>query len=180
MIDWGDDHGEHPAKLWGFVDLSDLDPSSTIEFGGVLHLEPGFYAITEHAEVQKALTANQRQNKRGSKAQLSASYGREGNELFDPVVKEVGKIVDRKVVEAIFYLVDVEWITGPAVVVPDIGAEPHMYWMLKRRSEWRKIFQAWLYRKYESLDIFGQEEESEDEDADEEEDGGSDSDGSTD
>ena len=179
MIDWGDDHGEHPAKLWGFVDLRDLDPSSNIEFGGVRHLEPGFYAITEHAEVQKTLTANQRQNKRGSKAQLSASHGREGNELFDPVVKEVGKIVDRRVTEATFYLVDVDWITGPAIVVPDIGADPHMYWMLKKRCEWRNIFKSWLYRKYEPLHLFGQEEESEDEDADKDEDGGSDSDSST-
>jgi hypothetical protein len=95
-----------------------------------------------------------------SKTQLSATIDRPTNyELFVPLIKEVGKVVNQDVVELRFYLLDVKWIESPAVVVPDIGGDPHAYWLLRRRSEWKHAFEGWLKLPYEELSRFGETED---------------------
>jgi hypothetical protein len=47
FIDWGDDGGELPSKISGFVDLSELLEDAGISYGGVQQLSPGVYAILD-------------------------------------------------------------------------------------------------------------------------------------
>ena len=144
-IDWGDD-GYLPCKIWGFADLRGLPENNGISFAGISDIFPGIYAIVECGLYTE---------------------GRDGDdesEIFVPITKEVGKMVDGCVTELKFYLADVESFLSPIAVVADIGGPTNSYFLIKSRLEWREDFEEWLDSpNYESI-FHESEDESEDED----------------
>ena len=144
-IDWGDD-GYLPCKIWGFADLRGLPENNDISYAGISDIFPGIYAIVECGLYTE---------------------GRDGDdesEIFVPITKEVGKMVDGCVTELKFYLADVESFLSPIAVVADIGGPTNSYFLIKSRLEWREDFEEWLDSpNYESI-FHESEDESEDED----------------
>ena len=123
MVDWDDD-GVLPNKIWGFVDLTGLPYNSGVEYGGLVDLQPGLYAIVESATF------------------VEDSADDEG--IFSPIIKEVGETRHGFVTKLQFYLADCEAFVAPAVVVPDIGGKPNAYFLVKNRAKWREDFMEWL------------------------------------
>jgi hypothetical protein len=148
MVDW-EGYDPMPNKLWGFLDLSSIPEDNDIEYGGLLTLEPGVYAIVESSEVDES---------RADELQ---------SEIFVPITTEVGEIRDNRVRKLKYYLAPVRAFMGPAIVIPDIGGRPNGYLMLKPRETWRKDFDKWLATKYEQFDDF--EEDPDQTDYEEEE-----------
>jgi hypothetical protein len=121
-----DDGGELPSKISGFVDLSELPEDAGISYGGVQQLSPGVYAIVESAKFLK--------NKR--LADMS--------DLFVPIRKNHGKLVNGSAVCYKYYLADVEGFIDTTVVIPDLGGQTNDYFVLKAREDWKDIFRKWL------------------------------------
>ena len=119
-VDWGDDGGLLPNKIWGFVDLTQIPQNNGVSIGGVTDLPPGIYAVVESATMTGRCT------------EIVLSYETD-------CVKRNGKVHDLK-----FYLADVEAFVEPAIVVPDIGNEINRYLVVKSRQEWRESFEDWL------------------------------------
>ena len=120
MIDWGED-GILPAQIHMFVDLQDLPDDCA--------WEAGTYAIVESA---KKNLSNQEKNL--------------DSELFVPCIKEhkgMGK--DGKTLRQ-FWMVNVESIHSPAVLIPDVGnPNKASFLQLIPRSEWSASFVTWLH-----------------------------------
>ena len=124
LIDWGEEEGELPAKLWGFVDLSGIALDHGLNHGSC-DLEPTVYAIVES----------------------SGFYQKEGDlrsELFYRIRKEVGGFTHNLVSHLKFYMVDVESFVRPLVVVPDVGGATNEYFVMRERAKWACDFERWL------------------------------------
>jgi hypothetical protein len=143
IVDWGEEYGKLPNKVWGFVDLSALPEPSGVNYGGLIDLSPGLYAIVESAVYVKP-------NKK------------EASELFVPIKKEVKGIRNGFVTGMKFYLADCEAIVDTAIVIPDIGGEANAYFQVKNRREWGEIFETWLKKPHNLDEISDDEEEEED------------------
>lgn len=124
-VDWDDD-GKLPNKIWGFVNLLKLPQNSGIDFGGLVNLQPGLYAIVENAEYSK------------EQAEIDMS------EIFVPIRKEVGRMQHGLVKELKFYLADVEAFIEPLTVIPDVGGKPNAYFIVRNKTHWRQQFEEWL------------------------------------
>jgi hypothetical protein len=149
-INWGDEVGKLPAKLWGFVDLTMIPQNNGIRIAGLDGLAPAVYAIVESASYST------------DQAAIDMS------DIFVPVTKEVGNIAGGSVTKLKFYLADVEAFSAPMVVIPDIGGDPNAYFYVKNRLCWREDFEAWLETPaHESTFTMSDDEES-DSDIDEE------------
>jgi hypothetical protein len=133
MVNWGDDDGMLPAKIWGFVDfrLSAPPHNDIVVYGGI-NLEPSVYAV-----VESAMFCNVRNEV--------------NSEIFRPITTEVGGFRDRRVSKLKFYLADVEAFEDPLVVVPDIEGDANRYLLLKSRRQWVQDFEKWLDRPYEHI-----------------------------
>ena len=140
IVDW-DDHGHLPNKLWGFVDLTALPENSGINYGGLISLEPGLYAIVE-----------------------SAKYC--GEEHDSELVREL--LTDCRVDNAgnpigyTFYLADVEAFVDPCIVIPNLGGPANGYLLLRERDEWRGRFEEWLEKPHHEDTISDSEGEESD------------------
>ena len=143
LVDWSAEV-DTCAKLWGFVDLSGIPKDSGIKYGGCSGLQPEVYAICEYAEYTDDDDDEMLHN------------------LFVPLRKKVGRIVDGAVTKLKFYLVEVEAFLGPVTVVPDIGGAPNTYLMVKNRAEWLDDFHDWLLNK-EVPEVTFSDDESTDE-----------------
>jgi hypothetical protein len=139
MIDWGDD-GVLPNKIWGFVDLTGLPQNSGVDFGGLHDMQPGLYAIVESAEY------SDQQN------------GAHASDIFIPIKKEVQRLQNGFVTGMVFYLADVEAITEPAVVIPDIGGPANSYFAVRSRSTWGEIFVNWLEAPHDDDEMSSDDE----------------------
>jgi hypothetical protein len=139
LVNWGKD-GKLPNKIYGFVDLRGLPQNARVNFGGMMRISPGLYAIVENA------------------AYIDDEVEENMSELLTPIEKEVGAKEDGMVSKQTFYLADVEAFLEPLVVIPDQGGEPTVYFMLKSRSEWRKLFSEWLEMPHK-YDVIDDEEE---------------------
>jgi hypothetical protein len=146
-VDWGDEWGKLPNKIWGFVDLSYVPEEINEHYGG-LDLKPGVYAIVESA------------------AYYDAGPALQTSEMFAPIRKEVGKIVNGCVTEMKFYLADVEAFVAPLAVIPDIGGLPNDYLVVKNREEWKEDFEAWLETPNRDSHFTMSDDESSDDDYD--------------
>ena len=138
VINWGDK--ELPCQIWCFV-VIDFDTNITDDSGndvsiyhGGIQVEKGCYAVVENA------TYDERDQEKKK------------SDLFIPIKKEVIRSNTlpsgwrRK-----FYLADVESITCPLAVVPNIGAAKRFdYLILKSRTEWVDIFKKWLDDPHEN------------------------------
>jgi hypothetical protein len=139
LVNRGKD-GKLPNKIYGFVDLRGLPQNARVNFGGMTRISPGLYAIVENA------------------AYIDDEVEENMSELLTPIEKEVGAKEDGMVSKQTFYLADVEAFLEPLVVIPDQGGEPTVYFMLKSRSEWRKLFSEWLEMPHK-YDVIDDEEE---------------------
>jgi hypothetical protein len=118
MVDWGDDGGVLPNKIYGFVDCRELPNNFRLNYGGLDYVNPGIYAIAESA------TAVRRQQ-----AGLFT-------EMFTRITTDVTQIRRNHVEKLQFYLADGKAFDHPIVVLPDVGGPPNIYIMvLKRRAE---------------------------------------------
>ena len=133
IVDWGEEEGKLPAKIWGFVDLSAVPEDNGLNCGDC-DILPATHAIVESATF----------NDKESVAQ---------SEMFVPLVKEVGGFTRGNVSHLKFYLVDVEAFVKPVCVVPDIGGAPNAYFLLKDRAEWKTDFEEWLECDYEEISM---------------------------
>lgn len=131
MVDWGDDYGSLPCKIWGFVNLSDLPPGNNITIGGLSDVDPAIYAIVESSEW----------------VEDEAEVGR--SEIFVPIMKVIGGKSNGNVTKLRFFLADVEAFQDPMVVIPDIGGPPNAYFVCKNRETWRNDFVEWLREPHE-------------------------------
>jgi hypothetical protein len=79
MVNWGEEEGVLPAKIWGFVDFTMAKPhNEVVNFGGI-NIKPSIYAI-----VESAVFCNARRELLNS-------------EIFRPITTEVGRFTDRQV-----------------------------------------------------------------------------------
>ena len=88
------------------------------------------------------------------------------SDIFGPIIKEVVKFdkTTGAIKERQFYLADVEAITSPICVIPDIGAKPcHRYLAVKPRDEWVEMFLLWL-RDDHNLDVMSDSDSESDSD----------------
>ena len=139
MVDWASSNRStstsesRPCKVWGFVDLRALPArNNAISHGGLSPITPGIYAIVEMAE-------------------NVIVRGRAKSEIFQSVLLRVGRLVNRKVTQLLFHLVEVDSIDGTAVVVPDVGGPANRYMLLDSREEWNENFKLWLASEHESF-----------------------------
>jgi hypothetical protein len=134
VVNWGPPWGRQPAKIWGFVDLTELPPHNNVDMGG--HdgpVPPSMYAIVENAEF------------------LSNPASVKRSQLFLPICKEVGSIVEDRVVDMTYWLAEVEAFDEPISVIPNLGGPANSYFMLRKRCEWADMFSKWLEKPYETI-----------------------------
>ena len=148
-IDWGF-HGESPAEIACFVDLSRVPVDFGIAFAGCT-VQRGCYAVVESAEYE---VAND-----------NSPLGRA--EIFQPLRKEVVWLDDDVggAWKPRYYLAPVESIVGTLCVVPDIGPHKTRHFRVLPRSEWAKLFEKWLEapHNHDEEELQNWEEASEDE-----------------
>jgi hypothetical protein len=104
----------------------ELPEDAGISYGGVQQLSPGVYAIVESAKFLK------------NKCLADMS------DLFLPIRKDHGKLVNGSAVRYKYYLADVEGFISPTVVIPDLGGQTNDYFVLKAREDWKEVFTKWL------------------------------------
>jgi len=143
VVDWGDD-GKLPNKVWGFVDLSGIPDDNDLEYGGLSPIPPGIYGIVESATYLR------------SKEEVRRS------EIFVPITKEVGKVVQGRVVDLKFYLADIDAFDEAIAVIPDIGGAANAYFVVKKRRQWGQDFVKWLHMPYEKVEDLKQTASDED------------------
>jgi hypothetical protein len=78
MVNWGEEEGVLPAKIWRFVDFRMAKThNDVVNFGGI-NIEPSIYAI-----VESAVFCNARRDEALN------------SEIFCPITTEVGRFTDR-------------------------------------------------------------------------------------
>lgn len=151
LIDWGEE--TLPGQIWCFV-VIDCIPTrpgrrkrdSVIEkksgiFHGDIEVQNGVYAVVEssqyHTDPQKV----------------------DRSDIFIPIVKEVAEVKNQnRPWKRKYYLADVEAIHKPIVVVPNIGGKSKRdYFVVKQRSEWVEMFEAWVDDDH-AHDVIGEDE----------------------
>ena len=135
LVDWGEEEGHLPCKIWGFVDFGDILPPDSGIVHGQCELQPEVYAIVESSEY------------------LERKGHNEHSELLEPITKVVGGITNNHVTSMTFLLVSVEAFVKPIAVVPDIGGPPNRYFVVKDRSDWAECFTNWLEEDQEFDDL---------------------------
>jgi hypothetical protein len=142
LFDWGGPSSTLPGQIWCFVVINSLiDGENSGIHHGSIELANGHYAVVESADY--ATTLKQKK--------LS--------DIFMSINKEVAQTADgdrpwrRK-----FHLANVEAITEPLVVVPNIGGKKGTeFFIVSQRAEWVKMFKKWLDAP-NGLDVIGEEE----------------------
>ena len=142
LFDWGPGYGILPGHIWCFVELAGLPSGrSALEFGGV-RVENGVFAVIEAATYDD-IEGNDLQS-----------------DLFTPITVGVGGMDgEGNVTSREFYLADVSSITGPCVVVPDIGGPKNAYFQVKSRRDWAKEFVHWLDTPHDDMIMSDQEDD---------------------
>jgi hypothetical protein len=118
MIDWGNNN-ILPGQIWIFIDLTEIPDGPAYE--------PGIYAVIESADATM------------DEDEIAMT------ELFVPYIKETDGVDENGKIKRKFYLVDVEAIHSPTIVIPDLGNEnPAAYLRMVPRTEWSQQFITWL------------------------------------
>ena len=125
LVDWGEDEGHLPNRIWGFVDLRHLPDDFDAHYGSI-SVTPGIYAVVENSRfaVERRLTFP--------------------SKLFCAIEKQVVRIVNNQVEKLLFLLADIEAFVEPLAVIPDIGGRPNRYLLLRNRHLWAEDFAKWL------------------------------------
>jgi len=117
-----------PVHLRCFVDLRFLPPQNTTKH------RPAMYMIAETVRVNRSVE------------ELIQS------DIFVPYLKEEGEFLACKA-----ELLEVDRISGPACVIPDLGnPHPRAFQAVRSPSEWPNLFERWIHQPF----MFGNEEES--------------------
>ena len=133
-INWNT--GQNPSKIWGFVDLTSIPEDKSVQMEDGTVLTSNVYAIVESAE-----TVLEEQPM---------------SDFWTPI--KVDTIRENGQFKRVYYVVDVEAIAEPIVVIPNLGAkhpdiqnptkkciaDPDEYLMMTPRSEWAVVFEDWL------------------------------------
>ena len=154
LLNW-DKHGNLPAEIWCFVDLSMLPEDVSVQVHD-FKAPRGVYPVVESSEyvvipnededdpVEEAPKKRQKKKKSGPIPEDSGEPSTFGSELLRPFRKEVKDFKDGVFVRR-FYLIDVDTFLDPICVVPDIGEKDKLrYFHVKARKEWANDFIAWL------------------------------------
>lgn len=142
MIDWGGGPASVlPGQIWCFVvveNVKEADP--TFKHGGI-DVENGHYAVIECADYSL----------QSAETRLS--------DIFVPIKKDVAQTADGdRPWRRRFWLADVEAITKPLVVVPNIGGKEGVeFFIVKQREDWVTEFKAWLDMP-DAHDVIGDDE----------------------
>jgi hypothetical protein len=65
-------------------------------------------------------------------------------DLFVPICKDHGKLVNGSAVHYKYYLADVEGFKNMTVVIPNLGGQTNDYFVLKAWENWKEVFAKWL------------------------------------
>lgn len=128
MFDFGRGYGEFPCCLHAFVDLS---KTRLGHFTTKPPLAPGIYAVVETTD------------------KLLDDWD------MSELLKPYRKIVDSQG-KKMFSLLDVESLSAPACVIPNLGTRPNAdggdhFLALYPREKWASLFGQWLMQKHEKL-----------------------------
>ena len=138
MVQWGRKHGNLPAKIWGFIELTKVDQAARKRFPwGDMDLENGTYAIVESTHYTNGIDRD------SLFVDLTLDSAEEGPQ---------GEVTRRH-----YYLVDVQAFKDPLVVIPNVGTK-NRYLLMTPRSKWPDLFIAWLKEKYEEIDDSSEED----------------------
>lgn len=141
MIDWGGPNSTLPGHIWCFVVIDTmLDRDVPIRHGGI-DVQNGHYAVIECADYTQA-----RNEKRAS-------------DIFLPIKKDVAQTAtDDRPWRRKFWLANVEAITKPIVVVPNVGGKKGIeFFIVQQRAQWVAEFKDWL-DKPDQFDVIGPNE----------------------
>lgn len=127
MIDWGED-SQLPGQIWCFVVIQSIKRGQKPIKHGDVTVGNETYAVIE------CLYPDERDSEKKK------------SDLFLPMNKQVRQFANKDVGwRRKFLLADVEAITRPLVVVPNIGGKKGVeYFVVKQRQEWVGIFKKWL------------------------------------
>jgi hypothetical protein len=143
MVRWGGGHSELPAKIWGFIKITNLEKHTERklpkQLWGGSAVSNGTFAIIESTTWTGPLDA-------------------------DAIFREVRLDVEEKandgtIMKRKFYLVDVEAFTEPLVVMENQGSKDS-YFVMTSRSKWADQFIAWIQKPHEKIDEELGEEDS--------------------
>lgn len=139
LIEWQNE-AKVPNKIWGFVDLSQMQEKCRVNYGGI-RLYPGTFAVVE------------------TSSYVENEMEQELSEIFVPIVKNFteNENADRTMQ---FYLADVEAISDTCAVIPDIGGPPNRYFYVKDRDLWQKDFEDFLEKPLDIEAEISEDEES--------------------
>jgi hypothetical protein len=127
LFDWGGQNNTLPGQIWCFVVVKNLTKASRIRHGGI-DVVNGTYAVIESAEF------------------VTPSQETDISDIFVPIKKDVIQTrTERRGWRRKFWLCDVESITKPLVVVPNIGSKTgNEFFIVRQRQEWVDEFKKWL------------------------------------
>jgi hypothetical protein len=130
MIKWS--MGDFPAKIWGFIDISELPTGVTVRLDTATDVRSGVWAVIESCNYKAPPQLKKEQTPPRA------------SEIFKTIILDAetynddGTIATRK-----FYLVDVETFKDPLVVIPNMGTD-HEFLMMTPRDEWAADFTRWI------------------------------------
>ena len=155
MVNWGAD-GIIPAQLWCFLDFTDLEHKPKFEANGVRVNNRSVYAVIESAPTEAVPEKPPQEEENNNKKRKGKKRNKEKEKeiltscLVLPLRKEVMSLdpLIRK-----FYLVPVDAIEDPAVVVPDVGGPSNAFFRILPKSEWLSLFEAFLKQPHEEIPV---------------------------
>ena len=121
MIQW--QKVEHPAQIWGFLDLTELSEGIIVQLSNGTSVQKGVWAVIESCNYM-----------------MVEGNGERPSEIFTPIILDADEINPN---QHKFYLVDVETFKRPLVVIPNIGTKRE-YLMMTPKAQWGTDFVKWL------------------------------------
>ena len=128
MVKWTS--GDCPAKIWGFIDLSELPTGVTLRIDKDTLVRSGVWAVIESCNYKEP-----------PKMKTGQSPPR-ASEIFKPIVLDAVFPKDGPVKRK-FYLVDVETFKDPLVVIPNVGTK-YEFLMMTPKDQWGEDFKKWI------------------------------------
>ena len=142
MVDWGE-HGALPAKIWGFVDLTNVGlDTKKVGYGGLADMPPAVCAVVESTKYS------------------GNAFDRSVSDIFTPIKTIVQAKGPKGIVTKYkYYLADVDAFVKPLIVIPDTGGDSNDFFEVAPRAGWREFFIEWLEAPHDDDAISDYEEE---------------------
>ncbi len=143
MVNWNIDGSDTqlPAQIWGFVDLSAIQEGVAILLSNGKVVRKGVYAIIESSDFEDGDEESDEDSE-----EAAPDPNKITSDLFTDIVLETESInAEGEVVERKYFLVNVEDLKEPIVVIPNIGATPKCkYLLMTPKSQWSEKFTDWV------------------------------------